>query len=155
MQAQYERTNEHRTRNAAYYGQQQQAYQFRSTSKNIAASMSTSTSTSTAMTGSPLGTSTTSTTSTRTEQTIAQVAMPDLSTNTGPLDKATLLSAAGILSMLETGSAVEKEEAARELRHLVVSDRTRPGADILEAIVRGGGIKPLVALARRGSAAAH
>ena len=56
--------------------------------------------------------------------------------------------------MLKTGSAVEQEEPARELRDLA-SDRARPVADILEAVVRGGGIKPLVALARRGSAAAQ
>ena len=56
--------------------------------------------------------------------------------------------------MLKTGSAMEQEEAARELRDLA-SNRARPVADIMEAIVRGGGIKPLVALARRGSAAAQ
>ena len=60
---------------------------------------------------------------------------------------------AGIVTMLETGSAAEQENAARELRGLVFDH-----ADIraiLEAVVILGGIKPLVALARRGSAAAQ
>jgi len=47
--------------------------------------------------------------------------------------------------MLKTGSAVEQEEAARELRDLAFDRADDPLqlADILEAIVRGGGIKPL------------